>query len=167
MQKLPGYYIAGFVDGEGCFALKFRRDVRHERKSKPVYFYWDIEFTILLRGDDRELLEKIKSTFECGNISMNNQGAARYAVTNIDDLTNKVVPFFFKYKLFGKKRLDFELWKEAVEIFQRNQRKGTNIHKGENRFHKVPWDPKDIERLRKIHEEMKKYKSIRPNWKWL
>lgn len=40
---LPGDYIAGFVDGEGCFALKFRRDVRHDRPGNPEYYYWDIE----------------------------------------------------------------------------------------------------------------------------
>jgi len=40
MEKLPGDYIAGFVDGEGCFALKFRRDYKSKRKSKPEYFYF-------------------------------------------------------------------------------------------------------------------------------
>lgn len=41
IEKLPEDYIAGFVDGEGCFALNFRRDIRHERGKrsgiKPIY----------------------------------------------------------------------------------------------------------------------------------
>ena len=60
MEKLPGDYIAGFIDGEGCFALKFRRDVRRERKNNPVYYYWDIEFAVVLRGDDKDILNNIK-----------------------------------------------------------------------------------------------------------
>gem|GEM_PF-6727427 len=41
---ISGEYVAGFVDGEGCFALKFRRDVRRDRMGSPEYFYWDAEF---------------------------------------------------------------------------------------------------------------------------
>jgi len=37
-EKLPGDYVAGFVDDKGCFYINFRRDVRHDRKNKPVYF---------------------------------------------------------------------------------------------------------------------------------
>ena len=42
MNKLPGDYVAGFVDGEGCFILSFRRDIRHDcgKRSgiKPTYY---------------------------------------------------------------------------------------------------------------------------------
>lgn len=58
MEKLSGDYIAGFVDGEGCFALKLRREIRYERKNKPTYIYWDAEFAIVLREDDKEILKK-------------------------------------------------------------------------------------------------------------
>ena len=39
MGPLPGDYVAGFVDGEDCFALKFVRDVKYKRKNAPEYFY--------------------------------------------------------------------------------------------------------------------------------
>ena len=161
MEKLPGDYIAGFVDGEGCFALKFRRDVRHDRKSKPIYFYWDIEFAILLREDDRDLLGKVKDTLKCGKISVNKRGQVRYAINVIDDLFDKVIPFFEKHKLYGKKRHDFTLWKEGVEILKRNQqvKKGT--------FQSIAWKKNDFKRLVSIHSEMKKYKSKGNEWKWI
>lgn len=168
MNKLPGDYIAGFVDGEGCFALKFRRDVRHKRKNTPIYFYWDIEFVICLRQDDRGILEKIRDTLSCGKVNNSDKhGAVRYAVNDINDLSDKVVPFFQKYPLRAKKQFDFQLWKEAVEIFKRNQRLVVNIKKGERGFHKVNWNPKDIARLKEIHNEMIKYKSGGKPWKWL
>jgi intein-encoded DNA endonuclease-like protein len=38
IKKLPPEYIAGYVDGEGCFGLQFRKDVRHERPNTPIYY---------------------------------------------------------------------------------------------------------------------------------
>lgn len=168
MGELPGDYIAGFVDGEGCFALKFRRDIRHERKNKPVYFYWDIEFVIALREDDREILQKIKSTLGCGKINISRKGQeVRYAVNNINDLAEKIVPLFNKYQLRAKKKHDFSLWKEAVEIFKRNQRLRLNRRPGDKYFHKINWNSEDLKRLAEIHQEMKGYKSRGKEWKWL
>lgn len=169
MENLPGDYIAGFTDGEGCFALKFRRDVRNERKNKPVYFYWDIEFVIVLRGDDIEILEKIKETLGCGNLHKpNRRGSVRFTVNNINDICSIIVPFFEKYPLRAKKKYDFILWREAAEIFKRNQKILINRRKGEKGFHKVIWSDDDLKRLLEIHELMKTYKSNRQKeWKWL
>jgi len=168
MEKLPGDYIAGFVDGEGCFALKYRRDVRHERKNKPVYFYWTAEFAILLRSDDGDVLEKIKETLQCGSISNNrNKAFLRYSVQNIPDLKNKIVPFFDKHCLYAKKSKDFKLWKEAVEILMRNRQ--TDVRREENQrgFSKINWPPHDLKRLIESQREMQKYKSGHRPWKWL
>ena len=168
MEKLPGDYIAGFTDGEGCFALKFRRDVRHDRKNKPVYFYWDIEFAIVLRADDLDLLKKIQLSLGCGKISVSKRDQARYSVNKITDLSNKIVPFIERHRLHGKKRFDFELWKEAVLIFRNNQRIGLNRKKGEKGFHKTNWNHRDLQRLIEIHKEMANYKSkSSKEWKWL
>ncbi len=169
MSLLPPHYISGFVDGEGCFALKYRREIKLNRKNKPVYFYWDVEFAILLRGDDIDILHAIKKTLGCGKISMSKRGDARYAVNNISELSNIIVPFFSKYQLRAKKKYDFMLWKEAVEIFQRNQRKKINSEPGKDGFQKTNWNPGDLKRLLAIHEEMAKYRKNtdkRP-WKWL
>jgi intein-encoded DNA endonuclease-like protein len=37
-EKLPGDYIAGFVDGEGCFALKFSKETKRNRAGNPCYY---------------------------------------------------------------------------------------------------------------------------------
>ncbi len=172
IENLPGDYVAGFVDGEGCFALNFRRDVKHGRGKrsgiKPIYFYWDIEFAIVLRGDDKEILEKIKNALRCGEVTgPNKKGQARFQATNINDLSDKIVPFFERYSLYAKKKFDFQLWKEAVEIFKRNQRKILNRKSGEKGFHKTNWNPRDLERLKDIKKEMERYKSGKKAWKWL
>lgn len=45
---LSNDYIAGFVDGEGCFAFTVRCDVRKERASKATYLSWKAAFVIRL-----------------------------------------------------------------------------------------------------------------------
>jgi len=167
-KKLPGDYIAGFVDGEGCFALGFRRDVRHDRKGKPEYFYWDIAFAITLRSDDIKILELIKEALECGRISVTKNSSARYEVSDVNDLSGKIVPFFERYPLHAKKGLDFKLWKEALKILKRNRQ----IKKGPERrqatgFQKIEWNANDLERIKQICYEMKQYKSRGKAWKWL
>ena len=164
METVSGDYIAGFVDGEGCFALKFRRDIRYDRKNKPVYYYWSIEFAISLRSDDVGILETIKNTLGCGTISINNSGIARYAVTERDELIRKIVPFFDRNRLRAKKRNDYELWKEALNILERNRQKRNDSKKG---FSKIEWSKKDIDRLIEIQESMREYKSNRNELKWI
>jgi hypothetical protein len=164
-EILPGDYIAGFVDGEGCFALKFRRDVRRDRPGSPEYYYWGIEFAIELRKDDVVILELIKETLGCGKISVSKTGFARYSVNILDDPLNKIVPFFERYTLRAKKRCDFNLWKEALAIFGRNQQK--MIVRTSQGFPKINWSERDEQRLRQIYLEMKNYKSRKKPWKWL
>ena len=168
MDKLPGDYIAGFVDGEGCFALKFIREIKYARKNKPEYFYWDIEFVIVLRADDKDILLNIKDALDCGKLGEpDKRGTVRYAVNDIHDLLYKIVPFFKKHQLRAKKKFDFELWKEALEILIRYQQKNIKREKNMKGFPKIEWDKNDIKRLGQIVNEMKQYKSGNRSWKWL
>ena len=167
-EKLPGNYIAGFVDGEGCFALKFRRDIRHDRKGSPTYYYWGIEFAIVLRTDDTAILESIQYTLGCGRISVGNFNTARFSVNRLEDLSSIVVPFFEKYPLHAKKKHDFFLWEEALRILNRNRQSNMMRTDRQIGFSKIKWKQTDIDRLLEIREDMKKYKSFQDNdWKWL
>lgn len=166
--KLPGDYIAGFVDGEGCFALKFRRDIRRERQNSPEYFYWKAEFAIGLRIDDGRLLELIRDTLGCGSVTENKDyNQVRYSVQDLEKLYDIIIPFFQTHRLYGKKWADFILWVEAVEILRRNKKKKINAIVGTKGFLSTNWNAKDVKRLREIHEAMKPLKSKGNPWKWL
>ena len=160
LEVLSGDYIAGLVDGEGCFALNFRRDKKYKRKGQPEYFYWKVLFAIVLRADDKPLLEKVRDTLDCGSIYLSPPRTrqpspeVRYCVQNLKDLRGKIVPFFLNNPLHSKKREDFVLWAEAVDILYPNKR--TPLKKGELEF----------QRLLEIAKEMKSYKSKRAPWKW-
>lgn len=160
LEVLSGDYIAGLVDGEGCFALNFRQDKKYKLKGQPEYFYWKVQFAIVLRADDKPLLEKVRDTLDCGSIYLSPprrrqpSPEVRYSVQNLEDLKEKIVPFFLNNPLHSKKHEDFVLWAEAVDILYRN--KGTPVKKGELEF----------QRLLERAKEMKSYKSKGAAWKW-
>ena len=115
---LNPYYIAGFVDGEGSFVffLSPRKDIR-------LGFELNLDFQIEVRIDDKEILERIKKTLGCGHINVLNYERykkwmphVKYRVGRIEDLRNKLVPFFRRYPLQAKKKKNFEIFAKAVEI---------------------------------------------------
>lgn len=151
VRKITGEYIAGFVDGEGCFSLTYRKD-------KGKYYYWKASFAISLRADDPEIIKSIKEYFCCGNISYSRNNI-RFEITDPDLLNEKIIPFFGEHQLIGKKRNDFELWKEAVYIIVKNKRRSINSAKGTRGFIRHNWNDNDLIRLGKIRYEMQKYKG--------
>jgi len=167
-DKLPGEYIAGFVDGEGCFSLNFRRDVRHERKNHPTYFAWQAQFIVNIRADDARILEAIKNTLGCGILSLAKKGMISFAVQNINELHDIIIPFFRKFSLFGKKKYDFNLWAEAVEIIYQHKKATVNLQPGKKGFVKNDWSKENFNRLLDIVKTMRPYKSgVSKEPKWL
>ena len=164
-------YIAGFVDGEGCFGLSMRRDVRNERKSKKMYLSWKAVFAIELRSDDKDILVMIKDRLGCGSISYYKEGkVVRYQVSNLDDLGNVVVPFFMEHPLIGKKAKDFELWKDAVKLLCARKGRGIQMKvvKGRRGFVPVPYAEGEMEHLERIYQAMRTFKAVsamRSRWK--
>ncbi|MDO8650553.1 MAG: LAGLIDADG family homing endonuclease [Candidatus Berkelbacteria bacterium] len=148
LGKLPGDYVAGFVDGEGCFYLTYRSDTRHNRPGSPKYFRWTPYFAILLREDDLPILEEIRNSLDCGRIYHMNGGQVSYAIQNLNDLYEKVVPFFTENRLRAKKRIDFELWCQALRIVYKNK---------EN---KRSCSLEDNQRLAFLRQKMKEHKAI-------
>lgn len=163
-KKLPGDYVAGFVDGEGCFALKLRKDTQKNKETGRMreYLYWNLEFAIVLRPDDAEILELIQNSIRCGKITYTKDGSqVRLSVQNSGDILNVVIPFFEKYKLHAKKKIDFELWKEACCIVGKYRNGQLNTTHGKRGFIKKEFLPADTRRLVEIRNKMVIYKSDR------
>ena len=107
-------WIAGFVDGEGCFSICIQKR-RIYNTHTPKDFTSYPCFKIRLHSDDAHALEEINRKLGVGNVSISSN-VAQYAVYNLDDCF--FIADLFKDKLFTKKRHDFELWYEALEIFK-------------------------------------------------
>jgi len=119
VEKLKPWYIVGFVEGEGCFAITISR-----HKTKRLRKDGRLIFEIELRGDDRQILERLKYTWGCGllfNLKYPRYGwkpHIKYAVKSHRDIFRIVIPFFKKYPLQGKKRKDFEDFCKAAELIK-------------------------------------------------
>ena len=122
IQILDPSYIAGFVDGEGCFTI-----VISKHKQKKLGLDARLHFEIELRADDEEILKRIKKTLACGHIyhiDYSKYGWApqvEYKVSSIKDLTQKVIPFFKENKLQAKKKHSFDCFCQAAKIFEKKE----------------------------------------------
>ena len=120
-SKLNPYYLDGLVDGEGCFSITFNK-----RKNNRIEVR--LLFEIELREDDREILERVQKTLECGNIYYLNyerykkwKPHVKYKVSNLKDITQKVIPFFNQYPLQAKKKKSFELFSQVANLMLRKR----------------------------------------------
>lgn len=120
MEKISGDFIAGFVEGEGCFSLN--NNNRRDSKSKSLRPMFSIGVNIC----DKKLLEKIQEEMGCGTIYLDKgprkrgydatHDLASFRVYKKQELCHKLVPFFDKYKLHGSKRIAFEIFKAILQI---------------------------------------------------
>ena len=119
-----GYYIAGFTDGEGSFNVSFRP--RSDYKLP-----WKISLSFNISQKDRSILEFFKTHLQCGTLRERKDGVVYYEVTNLDDLVEKIIPFFNKYSfLSAKKKRDFKKFKQIAKvIFSQEHLKENGIRK--------------------------------------
>ena len=111
--KVPeriGWYIAGFVDGEGSFNVSLRK--------KPDYRVgWQPVLSFNVSQKERTILALMKRYFGCGIIKRRKDGLHSYDVTNPRAIQEKIIPFFEKYRfLSANKKRNFSLFKRIVKL---------------------------------------------------
>jgi hypothetical protein len=106
-----GYYIAGFVDGEGSFMLKFR-------PRSDFVTGWKVSLTFNVSQKDEVILALIKRHLQCGTVFKKGGGVWMYEVNNLNSLRDHVVPFFRRFRfLSAKKKRDFAIFCTMVKLF--------------------------------------------------
>lgn len=76
------------------------------------------EFVIVQHERDIEILQNIKTYFNCGYIKRNHQDRFCFIVRNTNDLLTKIIPFFEKYPLKTKKSVDYENFKKILILIK-------------------------------------------------
>jgi hypothetical protein len=114
-------YIVGFVDGEGCFSITINRNGDRLPEVRLI-------FEIELREDDEAILHEIAEMLDCGNIyRLDYERYAKWRphvklkVSNFSDISQKIIPFFQRYTLQAKKRLQFERFCLVAELIESKQ----------------------------------------------
>ena len=97
-------YISGFVDGEGCFSVSFRKREKIRVGIEPTP-----SFSIAQKKTaiNYKLLEKIRDVFEGGAIRDDNRGCYKYETRSIIHIQRKIIPFFKEYPLYTSKASNF------------------------------------------------------------
>ncbi len=113
-QERLGWYIAGYVDGEGSFHVAMQKN-----SSCRVGFQLVPEFHVSQSGERAAFLETIRETLACGYIKDNHVRNPRdsslvYVVKSRKDLVSKVLPFFNQYQLLSSKQREFEVFAQIV-----------------------------------------------------
>ena len=113
-MKLDAQWITGFVDGEGCFYVGI-----NQHKEMTAGYQVLPEFTVVQHKRDVQVLQALKSHFDCGVVRTNHGDRMAYRVRGIDHLSKHIVPFFVKHPLKSKKRLDFEKFRRIILMMER------------------------------------------------
>ena len=77
-----------------------------------------LELKLTQHSIDVELMKNFIKYFECGYLVKVNRNAVDFIVTKIDDIENKIIPFFKKHPIHGVKALDFADWCKVVELMK-------------------------------------------------
>src|SRR3990167_1835744 len=114
-EKLNPHYVGGFIDGEGSFSVSIGK-----HKTLKRGFEVRCEFEIELRADDKEILERMCATLQCGKIydcSYERYGwypHVKYKITSTIDLEKYLFPFLDCYQLQAKKAKSYKFFREIV-----------------------------------------------------
>lgn len=149
MDRDFGNWLAGFIDGEGCFGLYKRADSAG----------WIFRFFVKLRDDDTEILKECQKAVggTIRHIDSDNPnwgGQVLWSVSSRSDCL-MLIEILDAHPLRAKKRKDYEIWREAVLTFSRVQR-----HLG-NEQTKIANEPiwSELQELKIKLNELRKYKA--------
>lgn len=108
-------FVTGFVDGEGCFTLTISKD-------KDYKCGWRVHatFTIGLHKKDKIILEILQDYFSGGKIYNLSKDVLQLKIYSINDLI-KVLEHFDKYPLLTQKKVDYELFKQAIYLIKNEE----------------------------------------------
>ena len=112
-MTLDAQWITGFVDGEGCFHVGINK-----HSEMTAGFQVLPEFTVVQHKRDIQLLHSLKDMFHCGVVRTNHGDRMAYRVRDKKQLLEIIVPFFIKYPLQSKKRMDFEKFHQVLLLME-------------------------------------------------
>ena len=107
-------WLAGFTEAEGCFFINIYKS--QTKLGETVKLHFDIDQHV---RDDALLISFIYF-FNCGT-AKKNKDVSLYRVTKLDDIANKIIPFFQKNQIPGVKALDFADWCKVAEMMKQKK----------------------------------------------
>ncbi len=107
-------YFVGFVDGEGCFTVSFS-------PRSTLLIGWEVRpsFSVSQNADRSQVLLLMQKHFGCGSIRPDRSDKTlKYEVRCLDDLIERIIPFFEANPLLSSKQRDFERFAAACKLLR-------------------------------------------------
>lgn len=115
LETIPsniGWYIAGFVDGEGSFVISLRQRSDFVLKWQPT-----LMFNVAQR--DISNLIMMQKYLGIGRLQKRIDGVHYFVVLNPNDINSRIIPFFERYNFFSEsKKKNFSIFREAMKIMK-------------------------------------------------
>ena len=111
-----GYFLAGFVEGEGSFNLSLRKKYDYGLK-------WQVVMSFNVSQKDPTLLYLLKKKLDCGIIKIRKKdGIHSFDVTKPSDIIEKVIPFFERYPIISEfKQTNFAIFCKVAKLMERGK----------------------------------------------
>lgn len=110
-ENIDPNWLVGFVDAEGCFSVSIVGSKTYKNGYQTRAW-----FILTQHSRDFELMSSLVSYLGCGNLEGFGSDVIRLKVTKFSEIKDKIVPFFDKYKLESKKKLDYLDFCKVVEL---------------------------------------------------
>lgn len=157
-RKNLGYFIAGFVEGEGSFNVSLR-------KKSDYKVNWQIVLSFNVSQKDPSILYVLKKELGCGIIKTRKDGLHSLDVTNSEEIVENVIPYFSNYPLLSKSKIyNFNIFCKISKLVQNGEHRDINglrkilllrekLNKGKGRTRKYGY--KDIFPIKESSETIR------------
>ena len=111
-----GFYLAGFVEGEGSFNISLRRKADYKVS-------WQVVMSFNVSQKDPTLLFLLKQELGCGIIKIRKiDNLYSYDATNPKDIIQKVIPYFQKYPMLSDaKQKNFAIFCAVAQLMEKGE----------------------------------------------
>ena len=118
LQAIPeniGWYLSGFVDGEGSFSASLRKGNGHR-------LGWQVQLTFNVAQRDITNLELLKRHLKCGRLQNRNDGIHYFVVADYRSIVDHVIPFFEKFRFQSELRAkNFSLFRHIALLMDQHK----------------------------------------------
>ena len=117
-------FISGFTSGEGCFTAYLGIDTDLTWGLQP-----SCEFSITQNSGDLVLLEALNQFFNTkgGSVYDKKDGVHVFMVRNLNEINQKILPFFIEYPLVGTKSYEFEKFTQLASLILSKKHIGIGV----------------------------------------
>lgn len=116
-EKL-GFFLSGFVEGEGSFNISLRR-------KSDYKLNWQVVMSFNVSQKDPTLLYLLKRELRCGIIKIRKiDKLYSLDITNPKDLIQEVIPYFKNYPMLSKsKKRNFSIFCKVAKLMEKGKHK--------------------------------------------